>query len=482
MIFVVTLLDAQRIPKVQNPPKAQNSQLDEYKSFALASPPAPGSDALLRLVAIGSNESPSWRRSLIEQAFELAVTVPTATAYKPVPIGFTDSIPATTAISSRLIKVDRLSLQVRAAEAMIDIDRARALEMFESIPIPTIPPLSCKALVVPDVSSYYNAVRAFAEQCFGDTSNEREKRKAFVGARVSSISSSVQVYPSIRLLIDLQVPGQDREALVNVLASSVASIRDDDRSFTLVFLDEESAQLLRTLVTKCRAEGIDTSALVSSMREFYSTHLTAPRCSDTATDNVLRRRLEHGVKLFNAVAKEYSVGTPALSDDTNAERLEDSAIAKDLWKQSPKHSDFIKQLSGLASDPAPTGSEHKTRISDLISSIDTWHQPDNLDSLEFFILKAQLLNQVLQISADADNFRSAIVANVRLFERSKNEQLMQPALWIRAVSSVLTYARSRGDSAAEIARGDFEKSSEPALHLYAELDRYVSRLGRPEKM
>lgn len=471
-LFQVVLLSAPRADNAADP------ALEQIKNLALASPPGSAADALLRLAMISRSESVQWRRSLIERAYEIAGMVSVENAYEPVPIGFTDSVPATLSISSELLKVDRLSLQARAAEMMLAIDKGRALEMFDNLQLPALPRLSCQSLSVPDVSSYYEAMRTISDQCFARTSTGREKKRAFIAARITGINSPVQVFPIVRLLTNIEIQSQGREALVSVLASAVAHLDSDDRAFTSAFLREEAAQSLRALVVKCRNEGTDPTALLSSVRAFYARQLGGVRCSDTATNTVLRDRFRRGVQLFNQLAKGYSVGVPPIPNRIEPEKLESAATARDLWKGSSQHATFIKEMNALSQDSSPNGSEHTDRLLQLVRSVSDWSQPDDLDSVEFFILKKQLFNQLLQLSGGGEGFQAALDATVRFLEANATEEAAQPALWIRSVTDVLAYSKSLGAPAQEAARREFERSSDPSLNLYANLDELISDLGR----
>ena len=457
---------------------ASDNELNDYRDLAIACEPGPASDALLRLSAVAVKESPRWRQSLIEQAFELARNVLPETATEPVPVGFTDTVPATTSISAWVLKVDRLSLQVRAAEAMLDFDRARALEMFEYITMDPIPALSCNSLVVPKLDFYYQAARVFAERSFANSEAYREKQEAFLAARVRNVTSSVEVFPTVGLLADVEITPQMLSELVTMLSAAVKNIGNDDRSFTVALLEEESTQRLRTLVARCRTNGVDATALMAAMREFYERHLQAARCSDTARDEALSKRAQHGIAAFNALANDFSDAIVPLAEKYSPSHLEDSPAAADLWTKSRDHTAFIKRLRALGSDKLSSNADHNAHLEELTMSVDDWVQPDELDALEFFILKAKLLNQVLRIPGSVDTFRLALQANRHVFEYNKEVQLSQPAVWISSVMAVLSYVRSKGADAAEMARQEFEKSSEPALRLYAGLDRRLSRLGQ----
>ena len=54
--------------------------------------------------------------------------------------------------------LDRLSLRLRAVEAMLPLDKGKARELFLQIPAPATPPLTCEEFQVYDVSRFYDVL------------------------------------------------------------------------------------------------------------------------------------------------------------------------------------------------------------------------------------------------------------------------------------------------------------------------------------
>lgn len=118
-------------------------------------PPELAADALLRVAGDARNHDRAWKTELLELSFETG-----ALAREP----NRQSIIATRLVAKSRAEIvslgfdqrlDRLSLQCRAARGMLQLDKAKALDMFQRIVHPRLRRLQCRDALVDNVDEYY---------------------------------------------------------------------------------------------------------------------------------------------------------------------------------------------------------------------------------------------------------------------------------------------------------------------------------------
>ena len=138
LMLTVVFIAGRVLPAAETEkPPALPPNLQPLYELALAAPPEFAADALLRLTTAPGVRNRMLKRTLIEQAFQLA-----GQAHEPyyrMALDPGDSREAVIAAAAPF-KLDALSLQSRAAEAMSRVDAKAALAMFSAIPHPKLPP------------------------------------------------------------------------------------------------------------------------------------------------------------------------------------------------------------------------------------------------------------------------------------------------------------------------------------------------------
>src|SRR5437764_884055 len=72
------------------------------EDLCLQAPPGIAADGLLRLAGLAPRDLTGWKRALVEECYGLATGCRTPLPTRPAPVGFTDTVPAMSAIASRL--------------------------------------------------------------------------------------------------------------------------------------------------------------------------------------------------------------------------------------------------------------------------------------------------------------------------------------------------------------------------------------------
>ena len=128
---------------------------------ARALPPEFRADTLLRLSDSPLIKETAWKQELIEEAFWSGVHAPLP--YPQWADKRSDSVSDNAVRQNRL---EALTLQTRAVQAMLAIDPQKALRLYEEVQTPTIPMLSCTIVFTPVVLDYYQSAVFVFENSF----------------------------------------------------------------------------------------------------------------------------------------------------------------------------------------------------------------------------------------------------------------------------------------------------------------------------
>ncbi len=360
---------------------------------------------------------------------------------------------------------------------MLAFDAVRARELFDTISLPLIAPLTCADLMAPDMSLYYDVLRSVTERAFSASEIEKGSQERFIARRILAATSPLQVFPIAALLTDINIDNASRQRLLNLFASMLPGIHGDDRSFTISLLGEESAGRLRVLVRTCQTLGISPVSIIDGFRAFYSNHLASRRCSDTAESTPLRARQETAISTFNRLALEYLSNQPVIKWVNSTGNYDKAARATDLWQKSADYNRFVTRIAKVESMQAKSAGPSTAvdnELTDLVRSIDFWNKPEGLAPDEFFIIKSQLLARTARNAKSSGTYRLVAEAYAHLLEASVAVRDTSPALWLYCVTGALHSAEGEAPPRIDILQAAFEGSRDPVLNLYAGLTRRAS--------
>ena len=180
---------------------------------ARALDPEFSADSLLRLAGARLIADPIWKRQLIEEAFK-------AGARAPLPYRKTGE-ETTDARASRAYwnnGLEALTLQIRAVEAMLEMDPQRARSMFEEIQTPEVPALTCQETGAPILSAYYETASRIVERGFTAEQRGNLQHIHFLERVIAQMQSPPHVTPTVKLIFKVPVTADERQELVAAFA------------------------------------------------------------------------------------------------------------------------------------------------------------------------------------------------------------------------------------------------------------------------
>ncbi len=123
------------------------------------------------------------------------------------------------------LRLDRLSIQLRAVDGLLKVKPAKARELFEQIPAPVVPKLTCGDGMVSDPGLYYEVLRRVVEQTY--TAEERAKQEDVqtMLAAVQSVKSTVQLASLANVLPAMKLTTDQRDLLLTAFAAKLVAPR-----------------------------------------------------------------------------------------------------------------------------------------------------------------------------------------------------------------------------------------------------------------
>jgi hypothetical protein len=336
-------------------PPALPPNLQPLYELALAAPPEFAADALLRLTTAPGVRNRMLKRTLIEQAFQLA-----GQAHEPyyrMALDPGDSREAVIAAAAPF-KLDALSLQSRAAEAMSRVDAKAALAMFSAIPHPKLPPVPCDQALVPLVQEYYVAAGAVAAT-IGDT-NERTR---FLSAVISGMTSNVEITPASGLVGHSEILG-------GAFLSRLSALPPDPRAYRLLAPEIESTLSL-----------FNQDTVIP-----YRAKQKAANCGDQKPKLDLLWQSDTAKQIFSS--------------------------GRSLW---------IRPDGTIATDADRSTEEWARRAADFLSTLESW-SPDGDSDLVFFHQRAFAYEGVLTFVPPGPIRNKVLVAYLGFLNQSNVQQ------------------------------------------------------------
>lgn len=441
-------------------------------------------DAYLRLAPRARLDDIAWERELVEQAFDDAKY-----AWLKTPLGWwhagmsTDSDDGTL-LSAGETGFDALSLRCRAVSSMIDIDRKRALEMFESISWDsTNEAIRCDTVSLPDLRTYYETLVRIESRCFTTKERQRGDNIAFIESHLAKSASPLEVGPALLTAAALVAKGIEAAVIVRALKTGMERSVADRAAFEWAGRVCSVPESIETLRSSCKSDRETERILLGAYRTFLVKNLSASACvmrgvsrSDGVHEliekfnamvddaqKVERREIEPAQTVqFDYDPGEWWTSAPSFAALTAAQRLNRKSGTKEAWSEPERASEEYKQL-----------------YNDAIAKTEAWTSMDEANEGVYFYMKCSQYAFLVRMSPVGQPRLRAIgrlldFLSLSQFARSK------PAMWILPLQYLYATMPDGGELQSAIMER-FRDSREPAVRLFVELKDLEKGLRRGSK-
>ena len=429
-------------------------------------------DALIRLAGSPRIVDNDWRRELIDDAFGRAygAQAPYARASN---LGVPRDSRQGAELFSYTTALTRLTLQVRAAQFMLLLDRNHARELFGAIDL-RLSPGRCEDALVPAVDEYYSAASLFASQAFGDNRGDAIRFlelylwRAHLPSEMPAIARAVQRF---------RARPDEAPYLEGVIRWILDKGSLDPRGFSSADLDIVSR--IADLQKADHDLGVTGSHLMAALREYLLAQLKGPRCGDSITEALMPASFNAALKRVNAddEVKPIDDGRGALpSPMLGVARI-------DLYWQTPEARQLrldLLRLHGPDRLPLPIKVRRTREWRDdaerLLVDLELWQGHREASGRDFFYQKSVLfsdLTDLMPISTVRGRALRSFVEFLRVADLDGDNR----GLWFAFVMRLLdlAYGEYRGEILTAL-----EQSHHPVLSLYAQMQRTIAVNGRSD--
>jgi hypothetical protein len=397
-------------------PEPYQSIIDQ----AQAAPPEFAANALLRVVESGKIRDRAARATLIEEAFHRA-----ASAQYRLPLraigNVADSRSGYLDQAYRL-KLDALTLQSRAIRAMLSIDKAKARDLFNRMPVPALQPLTCADALVPDVSSFYDALGAVEQNAFSEKERAQEEDINFLLGYLAQVASPVQLAPAIKLIKNISLTPAQRDVVVGRIGAILENMAADDRSFSS---------------TAAEIKGEITPELSAALEKYLQRGLAGVRCATN----------------------------PVLSGN---DRYWQSSDAKAIFETAMK-------LRTRPDGTMFTAADRRTRdwsnqLTDFLKQLAEWTSAHENSESTFYHEKCAVYEALLDLTPPGEQ-RDETLKSFVGFLVGSNLQQSNPVEWFVHAPLLFDRMKDSGDVAAEQLLDAYRASGHPVLVLFVSLEK-----------
>jgi len=453
---------------------------------ARALAPEFSADSLMRLADSRLVADSAWKRQLLEDSFRAGGLA--ELPYRKAGEANTDSRSSRAFWNNNL---EALTLQTRAVEAMLELDSQHARTMFEQIPAPQVPALSCLETGAPNLSAYYQtAANVFAR---GFTAEQRENLQhiQFLKRVIGQMQSPAHVTPAVKLIFTLALTPEERQELVSDFATMLWRINGTARvfgeaTFQLVpvsapsnlppgirglppLLESEPGQLPPAVVAVA-------PALLPALRSYIVRHVSGPRCSEDVRGGQLPvpvNDFNYLVSALDPSASFYKPISPAEANPAN----DAGTFESHPWWQSDRSRQVLdalkwlnhgnRNLPGASRFFTPeerTSEEWNSHFVDAIRLIEGWKESEEDSAEEWFGMTSEAYELLAELAPPGRQREAVMTRYLNLMET--HYSTTSHNLWFTQLKSQW---RSKDPWIVE----QLANSANPVISFYARMNQKI---------
>lgn len=424
-------------------------------------------DTMLRLANSSLIQEQKWKKELVEEAFW-------AGAHASLPYQqWADRMDSLPTRAVRANRMEALTLQSRAVEAMMRLDSARALQLFGAMRPLKLSDPPCSEVYTADLSIYYRVAAEVFEQAFSEKERKDGDDIAFLKQRIAAIDSPFQVAPALKTFLALKLTPEQRTALLIAFSGALDWTSSADRAY---------GAIERDLVPEMKAEMTDTPAFVAALRGYIVRQVRARRCSNNVPAT---GKQPVSVEQFNALVFKLDPALnhlkPISAEEALPAGISDSYPSQLLWR-SRQAKNVLAELRWLhhgdpgAQERLLTLEERSKDIwlqhfQETLKLMDDWKEEDEASPEEYFCMASDALNDLAAL-APSDRIRNRAMSAYLEFLEEHYANIENHNLWFTQFRQMLYRARFSKDPAEKAwILHSMERSSNPIISLYSKLER-----------
>lgn len=465
------------------PIKYRNQELVRLIDELRAAPPEFAADSMIKLSPHPEIDD-KWKVEILEDAFRIAFDAKYPYKMKHLSESQAET---RTGYKSRAfdLKMDRMSLQLRAILNLIRLDAKKARALWSETRKLNLPALRCEETLLYDISDYYRAMTEMARSAFAREEMEIGEEVHFVDSHLVNMAFPAEVMEAAFAITDFKTTPAQFNALVETYSRALENIANDNRSFW--FNTDRLLAAALKLVGECNRRGFPSYFLLTRFREYLVRQLGAPRCADNLMSDGKRARAPKFVTDFNAALDRYEYIPKITDNDVKPRKIDRAASFYPYWRSPRAERLFQKvQLLRFSQTPEQTteaksnkppeplsfearqASEWQYQLSDFLDKMHEWKPEHEASMADYFHQKCRLFNELLELSPNS-SMRLRMTDEYMAFLEQNRFQRESFIEWFLHVSDLLRRIRLMEEEEKNLALEALRYSNDHALRLCVKL-------------
>jgi hypothetical protein len=449
--------------------------MDSLVEQARQLPPEFHSDTLLRIAASSLVDKKSRKQELVEEAYWSATH-----AQHPYLQHADENSNSVAAEAVRANGLDTLTLKTRAIQAMIKVDAAEAVTLFQRIEPLRLTRPTCETVLTDDVGAYYRTAALLFPSSFTAKQRVNGEDLLFLRQIIRSIEFSAQVAPALELIFSARLSPDQRLELLSVLAATVQQLSASDREYGAT----ENA--LMASIPAERITSAEADVVVPALRSYVVRHVSARRCTENLPP--VGKIAKSAEQLNGLLGKLDPQGLRfrRISADEAKPSGDAGTYKRDLIAQSEKALDILDALRWLTHGNRErngevvrwTFKERSTQewlahYDDTLKLIDEMMEDDENSPEAFFCMKADALNALATL-APPGPARERAMEDYRSFLEDYYYSIDNSNLWFTMFRHMLYTARFSSEPKNKLwILSELARSTNPVIAFYAKLETTI---------
>lgn len=459
----------------------KSAKIETFITYAQSVPAEFSADLLIRLVESGEIKERKRRQDLLIEAFYTAAKAKQPLKLAALPGGAVDSRLGYRANAFRL-GLDSLSLQSRAINALLLLNKKKARQLFDEIKL-KVNPLDCEDTLAYDLDSFFEMTLAIAQTAFNTEETQRGEHIYFVENSISKINSSNQIQPAVKLLISLKTSNLELARLGHAFSTALAKIPTDDRSFSAPWNSTLSS--IDGLVSKFNQRGLPSDEIIEAYRTYLINQLTGQRCAETKAAKEQKALETSLVTHFNERLRSlaYKNIGPISEDEIKPGRREGSVRDEVYWT-SAKSKSILSAMRRLRFKSPGTefnaqekeSAEWQSQLSQLMKELASWVPSDEKSDEDYFHQRCVVyyaLIKAIPTDIQYDGLRDEALRDFATLLSSSQLQKEKPAEWFLHAKILIDRAKTAKSPEREKIIHLIHNSPSTILHLYVQKEELL---------
>lgn len=456
--------------------KERSFQALRFVDRARTLPPEFAATALLRIAQRPLIADAKWKIELIEEAFHFAghAQLP----YRQQVIGL--STDSRTYLKFYPNDLEALTLQSQAVEAMLLIDRARGLELFERIRLPEIAARTCQDVNIPDLKVFYRLAGKIFDSAFTDKQRKAEEHIRFLDRIILTVKSPAQVEPALHLILSANLQPNQRMSLAGKFATVLDQVSGDDRTFGAT---EAMA------VPGASPELNNAVVILPALRSYLVRRLSGPRCHDNMPPaGQMSKAASNFNGLIARIDKEGAIYRLIAESEVRPGEDEGTFKNEFAWR-SNRGKEVLSALQWLnhGNRAAVLGQPRKwtleernteawrSRYDATMKLIEGWKESEEETAEDYIFVVSHTYQNLAELAPTEDGRNRSMESHLRFLEQ-RYAGMESRNFWYAAIRMVFDRLKaSRDEHEKAWLLGHLTRSANPVISLYAQLELEFGR-------